>query len=314
MYLGIDAGGTKTEALLIAPDGAICARGRFGPGNWESIGIDAAIALYRGIVEQLVSDARINPDSISAVGWGLAGVDWTSDEQRMTPLLVALLPQARHTVVNDAYLPLRAGSDHPYGVAIIAGTGSTVVAVGMDGQRARTFGLGSDWGDFDGAQQLTRAACRVAAQAEYGMVPATLLTPALLSWSGAPSIPALAESWSRGGSVPDLATFAPLLMNIARLGDSAAQQIVREAAITLARNASAMARRVDLQERVCDVVLAGGVATGANDVFRATFDTVLRAECPYAKIQILQRAPVAGAVLLAMDSVGHSMLTTRTEW
>lgn len=314
MFLGIDAGGTKTQALLVTADGAVRARGRYGPGNWESIGFDAAITLYQYIIADVEQQAGVDRNDIRSVGWGLAGVDWPSDEKRMSDALTTLFPSANHTVVNDAYIALRAGTPHPYGVAIIAGTGSTVVAVGKDGKRARTYGLGSDWGDFDGAQQLTREAFKAAAQAEYGMAAATLLTPALLSWSGAVSIAALAEAWSRGGAVPDLASFAPHVMNVASSGDPAAQRIVQHAAEILSRNAIAMAHQVGLHDVRCDVVLAGGVATGANDVFRSTFDKHLHVACPHAVTQILHRAPVSGAVLLAMDAVGHSLKSIQTEW
>jgi len=160
MFLGVDAGGTKTQAILINAHGEQLAVGRYGTGNWESIGVDAAIALYERIVSELCRTANIAVSDITSVGWGLAGLDWPSDEVRLRPGIEQFMPHAMHTLVNDAFLALRAGSMRPYGVAAIAGTGSTVAAIGVDGSQARTFGLGSDWGDFDGAQQLTRAAFR----------------------------------------------------------------------------------------------------------------------------------------------------------
>ena len=44
MLLGIDAGGSKTLAVLAAPDGQVLARGQAGPANYQSAGRAAALA------------------------------------------------------------------------------------------------------------------------------------------------------------------------------------------------------------------------------------------------------------------------------
>ena len=314
MFLGVDAGGTKTQAALYSANGDQLAGGRYGTGNWESIGVDDALALYERIVTDLCRTANVPIDAISSVGWGLAGLDWPSDEVRLRPGIEQFMPHAMHILVNDAFLALRAGSTRPYGVAAIAGTGSTVAAMGVDGRQARTFGLGSDWGDFDGAQQLTRAAFRAAARAHYGLGQSTSLTNALLEWSLHPSIPALAEAYSRGDSTPDIATFAPHVMHCADQGDAEAQRILTEAGTMLAQNIIGMANAVALRALPFDVVLAGGVATGGAKVFHATIQSMVQAQLPLAHIVVLQRPPVLGAVLLAMDAVGCRTDLTSREW
>jgi N-acetylglucosamine kinase-like BadF-type ATPase len=314
MFLGVDAGGTKTQAILFTARGEQLAVGRYGTGNWESIGVDAALALYEHIVTDLCRTAKIAVRDITSAGWGLAGLDWPSDELRLRPGIEQCMPHATHTLVNDAFLALRAGSTRPYGVAAIAGTGSTVAAMGVDGKQARTFGLGSEWGDFDGAQQLTRAAFRVAARAHYGIGQETTLTQALLQWARLPSIPSLAEAYSRGDSIPDIATFAPHVMQCADHGDVEAQRILTEAGSVLAQNIIGMAHAVALRSLPFDVVLAGGVATGGAKVFHATIQSMVQAQLPLAHIVVLQRPPVLGAVLLAMDAVGCRTDLTSREW
>ncbi len=314
MFLGVDAGGTKTQAALYSASGEQLAEGRYGTGNWESIGVNDALALYERIVTDLCRTAAVPITAIRSVGWGLAGLDWPSDEVRLRPGIEQFMPNTTHTLVNDAFLALRAGSTRPYGVAAIAGTGSTVAALGVDGRQARTFGLGSDWGDFDGAQQLTRAAFRAAARAHYGIGQSTSLTNALLEWSLYPSIPALAEAFSRGDSISDIATFAPHVMHCADQGDAEAQRILTEAGTVLAQNIIGMAHAVTLRSLPFDVVLAGGVATGGAKVFHATIQSLVQAQLPLAHIVVLQRPPVLGAVLLAMDAVGCRTDLTSREW
>lgn len=314
MYLGVDAGGTKTEALLIAENGDRLAACRYGPGNWEAIGLDNALALYAHIIADMCRQAAVDPSSVTSVGWGLAGLDWESDHKLLAPRIAAVFPTAVHTCVNDAFLPLRAGSTRPYGVAVIAGTGSTVAAIGRTGRQARTYGLGSDWGDFDGAQQLTRAAFRATARVGYGLEQATVLTQELLSWAQVDSIAALAEAFTRGGDVPDLATFAPTVMRCADAGDAVAQQIIVDAAQLLSQNICAMSHAVGLADSAFDVILAGGVATGAAPLFHSTMRQSVQAVCPLAEIMVLQRPPVVGALLLAMDAVGSRIQLNLREW
>jgi N-acetylglucosamine kinase-like BadF-type ATPase len=304
MLIGVDVGGTKTTFLLTTDTGAVCAQVHAGPGNWEGIGIDQAAVLYRDGVAQLLATAGCPADTVTVCGWGLAGYDWPSDGTRLRTIIEPIVPAAQHILLNDAEIALRAGSRHPYGVGAIAGTGSTVVARGRDGQRARTFGLGSDWGDFDGAQGLGRAALRATAHAHYGVDTPTSLTAAVLDWSGAADIPSFAERYSRGEPFPDLATLAPIVVTHAGNGDAAARRIVVDAGLILGQNIAAMARRVALESHAFDIVLAGGVATSGSRVLRDTIALVVAPHCPQADITILAAPPVIGAVLSAADLLG----------
>lgn len=303
ILIGVDVGGTKTTALAVDMQGRVLARAQAGAGNWEGIGLEAAAQLYATIINDLLSHANTHPHDVVAAAWGLAGLDWPSDEFRLHPLLAPLTPCATLILVNDAFLPLRAGSNDSFGVGVIAGTGSTVAGVAVDGQRYRTFGLGSDWGDFDGAQSLTTAAMRMAAEAYYGRRAPTILTTLLCEWGGTPDIPTLAEGLSRGTIVRDPATFAPRVTAAAHAGDAAALAIVQTAAQLLADNAMAVARQLDLVRHAHAVVIAGGVARALFDPFAQA----LRAAMPTAQAVFLTCEPVVGAVLLACDAVQPRM-------
>lgn len=299
ILIGVDVGGTKTTALAVDLHGHVTARVYAGAGNWEGIGLTAAGQLYAAIINDLLVQAKATRDDVEAVVWGLAGLDWPSDHARLRPLLAPLTPRATLILLNDAFLPLRAGSNYAFGVGVIAGTGSTVVGVAVAGRRYRTFGLGSVWGDFDGAQSLTTAAMRMAAEAHYGRRPETILTKLLCEWGGTPDIPTLAEGMSRGVIVRDPATFAPQVTQAASAGDPAAVAIVQTVAQVLADNAGAVACQLDLAEQSYPVVIAGGVASALFD----SFTQALRRVSSQAKPVLLGCEPVVGAVLLACDAV-----------
>lgn len=303
MIIGVDVGGTKTDAVLCDVHGRVLARAQFGPGNWESIGIEAAAILFTTIVHTVCAHAGVSPRDILASAWGIAGLDWPSDDTRLRPLIQPLFADIPLTLVNDAFLPLRAGARHSYGVGVIAGTGSTVAGIGIDGRRARNFGLGSTWAGFDGASQLATSAMRMATEAHFGRRAPTKLTQALCDWGGVASIPALAEGLSRGTIALDVATFAPVVMHLAAEGDAAAYAIIHDAAALLAENALAVIQELQMQSYDFDVVLAGGVATNAIDAFHQVMRTFIQQEAPNAQLVRLRDKPVLGALLLAFDSV-----------
>lgn len=303
MFIGVDVGGTKTEGMLVDAQGTVVAHVSAGAGNWEGIGLAAAARLYADIVAQLLESAALTTHHIHAHAWGLAGLDWPSDEQRLIPLIQPLIPHAPALVVNDAFLPLRAGSRFAYGVGVIAGTGSTVAGIGRNGTRYRTFGLGGLWGDYDGAMGLVVAAFRRMALAHHLRAPLTPLGELLCTWSGCASLPAFAEALSREELQVDLATFAPMVMQAATIGDPHACAAVDEAAHLLAQNAGAVASQLELCDSEFDVILAGGVAAGAPPVFGDTFRTKLHTVAPYAVVHTLSCRPVVGAVLLAVETV-----------
>ncbi len=44
LVLGVDAGGTTTDAIVCTPDGAVVGAGSAGCGSWEEVGLEAAVA------------------------------------------------------------------------------------------------------------------------------------------------------------------------------------------------------------------------------------------------------------------------------
>jgi N-acetylglucosamine kinase-like BadF-type ATPase len=79
LFLGIDAGGTKTHALLADESGAVLGFGHAGPGNWEGVGLDGT---YRALHEA-TREALAHVGAVTAAAYGLGGLDWSSDEERL---------------------------------------------------------------------------------------------------------------------------------------------------------------------------------------------------------------------------------------
>jgi N-acetylglucosamine kinase-like BadF-type ATPase len=304
-YLGIDAGGTKTHALIADHAGRIVGAGRAGTGNWESVGLDgAAQALAQALAGALESAGLRAPDLRSA-GFGLAGMDWPSDEARLLSVIRSLGVPGPHTLVNDAYIALRAGSDDGHGVAVISGTGVNVAGRNRQGQHFRTFALGGDWGDFGSASDVVGLATRAIGFAHIGRGPDTLLSERFVEAYQARDVADLVERITRGQAEPPTGRLAPLVFVTAAAGDSVAQAVLAEAGQELGRNVVAIARRLEMLDEPFDMVLAGGTFRNPCTLFRDALAELVRASAPYARPAPLLVAPAIGAALLAMDAAGE---------
>lgn len=302
--LGIDAGGTKTHALIADRNGRVIGGGESGPGNWEGVGLDGAFAAYAQAIDAAMHTAGITRDDIIAAGYALAGLDWDSDVARLEAVIARLELPGPRTLVNDAFGALRAGSADGCGVVVIAGTGSTIAGRNRSGATFRTFGLGMCWGDFNGAAGLVLEATRAIGHAWIGRGPATALSDAFVQAYGAADVPDLVERVSRGAAPPPDGRLAPLVFAAADAGDEVACRIVRWAGEDLGKTAAAVASKLALEREAFDVVLAGGVFRARSALLTDALAEQVHLCAPDARVAPLEAPPVAGSVLLAFDAAG----------
>ncbi len=304
LYLGIDVGGTKTDAVIADHTGRILGTGRAGPANWEIVSLGGTYLELVQALDQALVSAGVQRSELCAGGYGLAGLDWPADEPRLREVVERLGVPGPQVLVNDGFVALRAGSDDGTGVAIISGTGSTIAGRNRGGEQFRTFGLGTRWGDFGAASDIVGLATRAVVHAYTGRGQPTSLTERLLNAYQVNDVPALAEHVSRGLATPPDGRQASLVFAAATEGDLVAREILRSTAEELGVNAAAVARRLGFGDQPFPLVLAGGV-------FRANAgllpDLVLRYVCESAAGAHLERLtcpPVVGGVLLAFDATG----------
>ena len=242
--LGVDAGGTKTDALVIDRHGAVLAFVRGGGANHEAIGWARAQEQLRRTVVQALEMAAVTPESIAASGWGLAGLDWPSDEIRHRSIIADLGFPDPALVVNDAFLALTARPDDEPGVAVVSGTGVVVVGRSAIGTTTRTLGVGAGRGDWGSGGQIAFAAAKAIAAQHMGLGPETALTELALQRSGVTSVDAYCQQvWRQGRTY----LLPPDVWQVAASGDAVAAGIADRVADSLAAGAGVVARRLDLQ-------------------------------------------------------------------
>lgn len=300
VVLGVDVGASKTHAVLADESGDVLGVGRAGCANWEVVGLDGAQEALQQALQQASTNAGVALEGVAASAYGLAGLDWPSDEARLEPVISALGVGGPRVLVNDAFLPLRAGTVDGVGLAAIAGSGATVAGRNRAGRAARSFGAGYPFTDWGGAGDIARAAVHAVALSYRGMGPATALSARILAATGCESLPEVLEKvmrWQvqiRGG-------FAPQVFACADEGDPVAQSIVRRAGDTIGANVVSVARELDMLDTPFDLVTAGGVFSSRSDLLYGSLSDTVRAQSPGVTLIHWLWPPVVGALLLALD-------------
>ncbi len=321
--IGIDGGNTKTAAVLVTRDGRLAAHARTGSSNWQTFGEQGARDALLRVALPLAQAARDQGLTVAGFGFGLTGHDRPRDFEvleRVTASIVErvgevvpTLPQAPRTVLNDAFLVLRAGTDDGVGLAVSSGTGGNTVGMGRDGRRLQLGGYTYELGDGGGAGEIALMGLRAAGLARDGRGWRTLITDLVLAATGLSAIEdvmdfaipgALPPPEDPEAHPPRLADMAPLVFEAARQGDIVARRVLEDVGASLGRQAVAAAHRLFARDDAFPLVLGGTVLMkAAVDNFARAIVLEVQASFPNAAPTMLEFHPALGAALLALDGV-----------
>ena len=304
LALGVDGGGRRTHAIVSDASGSILGMGEAGPSNWEIVGLEAAVASITEATDAAIDEAGIDRALLEASVFGLAGIDWSDDVDRLEAVIAPLGLGERRRLVNDAFVALRAGCPQPWGVVVIAGTGT--VAAGRDpaGNEFRTIGQGRVFGDFGSEFDVSELAVRAVANAYTGRGPSTMLTELLCARTEVASVEELIERIARADSrlrSPEVANMAPLVLEATEAGDLVARNILEEIGQALGETAGLVATRLSMVDLDFPVVLAGGLFRTPNRYLLDQLELGVRRIAPTAYTLLLETPPVVGATLMALE-------------
>jgi N-acetylglucosamine kinase-like BadF-type ATPase len=332
MYLGLDAGNSKTVAFLCRPDGSVAGAGRTGCGDIYGVtDIRDAVQAVTGCVGQALHSAGVAAAQVRASAFRMAGVDWPEDAEFWRQTLGSAWPELQQmSVLNDGFAPIRCGEPSGVAVAVTAGTGSAVAGRGPGGDE---WSL-SWWGqDRLGATGMGQEALSALFLAELGIDerPASPDAPrpgppsgsaegpgqgqpyplrdALLHRFGEPSVRELLHSFTRREHRrpwQDKGSAASVVLRAAADFEPVATQIVHRHALRTAEYARVAALRCgfDVERDSVPVVLAGSVLTATPPVFAEALIAELRRLMPGSRPVSAALPPVAGAALDALAESG----------
>lgn len=304
VVLGLDGGGTKTHVVVADEAGALLGAAAGEAANWEDVGMEAAAGAIRAVTLEALQSSGLAPGALDASVFGLAGNDWPSDHDRLAAIPASLGLGGVQEIVNDSFVALRAGANHPWGVVVVAGTGTVVAGRNEAGEEFRTLGLGPMFGDWGGSSEISEEAIRGIAEAYTGLGPATSLTDRFAAAMDRSSIADLLEYASR--QLPPTAHLAPLVLEAAEDGDAVARSIAERAGTSLGASAGLVTRRLGMHDGHVEVVLAGGVLRAESRILEQALKKELRRSAPAAFPVRLEVPPVVGAALRALENLGRS--------
>jgi len=295
--LGFDGGGTKTDCVLLDPNGAVVGKGRGGPANPLRCGYDVAFSSLREAAAEAIVAAKIDSAAITGVCAGIAGAGGRSVVRRTMVFLAQEFPVALAQVATDYEIALEAAAGSGPGVVLIAGTGSVAYGRNAAGETARAGGYGPWIGDEGSAFEIGRRAVSAVARTRDADAPITALTEMISAALQSPDWDDLMLQIMKN---PDevFPKLFPAVAAAANSEDSAAKEILFTSAIGLGNLAMIVIRRLGLKSQIFPLVKCGGVF-GRSPMLDTLLDSVLASGALRAKISRLEISPAIGAARMA---------------
>lgn len=297
MYsMGIDGGGTSLRVVVVDDDLNVVAQTHGEGVNPNQIGHHLASQRIRDAVTAVLRDS---PGDVSACALGIAGAAASHSADWLKTVLTDLLPQAVIVPSSDLEIALTGAHGKPYGILLLAGTGSA--ALGIDPHRNQV--LVGGWGylidDFGSGYWLGNQALQHTVQVLDGRRSQDALSDAVLQQiECADRSSVIRWLYQQESPAPSrIASLAALVLNTADnqadYQSEAARQILDAAADHLAAMVSALHQQLTVTPALT-VRFAGGLLQQPNAlsqrvVAKLGLDTFPAARYP----------PHIGAALLA---------------
>jgi glucosamine kinase len=296
LYLGLDAGGTKTNLAGQENNDGAHFKISGGGANLQRAGLQSAATVLAGLVDEAI---RSHPGHEGVnICAGVAGAGRTSDQDALRARLREMI-QTMHPslsvnvlVVHDASIALEAAFEGESGAILISGTGSVVFGRTPEGRVERAGGWGYLLGDEGSGNAIgirgLRAIC-----AMYDGGPETDLAEMAREKFGLKSANDVIECVYGKKWPPQ--NVAPLVVEAARHGDNVASDILADEAGMLADQLAWLAdRRPDIAPRVA---LIGGLARASH--YEDVLTAAIRDRLPGWEVRRDTASPVEGALGLA---------------
>ncbi len=308
MYVGIDAGGTRTRLVLADAEGALLGSAEGGPGNYQVIGPEGLTQLIGELLEEV--GAGELPEVLCA---GVAGAGRLPEQEKLRSALEQRGLARTIRVVTDGRAALEGAHCGEPGVVCIAGTGSIVIGRNAEGLEARAGGWGPILGDEGSAHGLVMEGIRSALRAVDGSGPETSLQADLLLALGMGDWQEIIKAIYGGDFTRDrIAEACPVVFTAARNNDDVAIHVVQTGLSALGAQIGAVARRLKLASPVV-VACTGGVFEQPDLLEESLVAGAGDMELEFIEPQFEARF---GALLLAMAAasveVSESAMSTWT--
>ena len=302
--IGVDGGGTKTEAVLISRTGEIIARIRGGSSNLQALGEEKLKQELTSLISRLLKKTNTPASKVMWLFLGLAGAGRKSDQKKILSLFDDTEFKSKLTVDSDAIIALAGAFGNRPGIILIAGTGSICFGKNENGKIVRSGGWGYLLGDEGGGYYIGREAVMAALKDLDGRGESTTLRNVIETKLNLNSIeeiiPLIYQNKFDRVAIADLALN---VFDLAKNEDAVSQQIIKNAGKELGKLAKAVAHRLGFKDDNINIALIGSVFKQkemlVNEISKELFELSWNIE-----ISEPQFDPAVGAAILASEKAG----------
>ncbi len=288
--IAIDAGGTKTEAVLFSDDGTVIRRIRTHGINPLNSSFQAACDDCLDLLHTLND---FSGSGVSCAYVGMPASQYFGGRIERYVQQNAGIPHVR--LEADGYMLISAMLGHADGAGLVCGTGSGLYVRSGD----RQYSIGG-WGYIlDGCGSgfvLGRRALRAVIREADGRGEKTLMTELANRQMGAPVTEHLPELYA--GGRPAFAAYARIVFEACKSGDREAERIFNDCADDLAEMVRTGHRKAPIQT----LVLNGGIFMHFPEYRQA----LARRIPPEIRLIHSNVPPLYGAAAEAMHDAGYS--------
>ncbi len=294
--VGIDGGGTKTDAVLCAGDGTVLSRRIGEASSPTSQSLERAEACLCDVLKALLSPYGGLAARLDGVFAGISGGGLKKHRLVLGAHLCDRLTNARNVVSgSDSINAISCALGQEDGIVAISGTGSSVFAR-TEGRMRQVGGWGYLLGDEGSGYDLGRMALRAVLLAWDGRGGQTFLSELCAKRLGVPVQEGIETLYEGGRTL--IASFAPCALEAREAGDEVAAVLCERAARGLLEAIVAAGRWVDLPRR--PVAMAGSVWQSGGYFERQIGEWL---GSGYELVRA-QQPPVYGAVVEAARQAG----------
>lgn len=304
LILGVDAGGTKTLALLAQAgpqDGAgRLGVGRAGPGNPLSSGFENAQQEIASAIRQAVENSGLPQPTIDRAVLSVAGAANPDVRARMTQWAAAAGFAAQAQIVPD-FAPILAAAQSTGACAgVIAGTGSVSFCRDEAGQMHRSGGWGYLLGDEGSGYAIGRRALQAALEEIESQGSETPLANQLADALGLKGPTQLLPTIYQSDDPRSL--IASLASQVIQAADSdeVARAMVRQEMTALANVIARGWKAAGVKNQSLPLSLAGGVLANSALTQSMLLTELKKQNCQVERTAVVQE-PAEGCLLMARE-------------
>lgn len=264
--IGVDGGGTKTEAVAYSLEGEVLNTSLKGFANLLN-GKEEALNNIVSSIEELINE--FGKENLRGVYLGIAGVEVGNNRDEILKAIQETL-EIESSLMNDGELALKAMLKGEDGILVIAGTGSIAFGI-KDGKSARAGGWGHLLGDEGSGYKISIDTLKNILFEEDNSIEKSNLSQAIMkefNWNSVDEIVGFVYSSSKD----EIAKVAPVVSKLAEAGDNFARGILEKEAIALAKTTQNVYEKLGFEK--CSIGLVGGVLRKSK-IMREYFEKCL---------------------------------------